>query len=104
MSSLSDFPVEKPEQYLILYIATLIQLSECLDIKPPSNASPPPTIKPVPKVVPITPTVAETPIKPPALPTTSGESNLDNFSLDESSTGNSILVFLFVLIYSKDSS
>lgn len=46
---MSDFPVEKPEQYLILYIATLIQLSECLDIKPPSNASPPPTIKPVPK-------------------------------------------------------
>ena len=32
------------------------------------------------------------------------QSSLDNFSLDESSTGNSILVFSFTLMYSKDSS
>ena len=76
--------------------------SEFLAIKPPSKAPAPTTIKPVPKVVPTIPTVAAAPINPPAPPTTSGESSLDNFSLDDSSTGNSILVFLFVFIYSKD--
>jgi hypothetical protein len=56
-------------------------LSEFLAIKPPSKAPAPTTIKPVPKVVPTIPTVAAAPINPPAPPTTSGESSLDNFSI-----------------------
>lgn len=78
--------------------------SEFLASIPPINAPAPAMIRPVPRVEPISPTVAAAPIRPPALPTTSGDRSLDNLSLDFESTGNSIFDFPFSRMYSMDSS